>query len=76
MSEKKFLHHFADSCIENIWINISSQPNRILGSSVPVMRETFFRIDGIPVIVEVMATCFEDKGMPAVRVAFREIASP
>jgi len=66
------IHPDSRKDLEDRLQNLGTTP----GSSIPVMRETFFRIDGIPVIVEVMATCFDDKGMPAVRVAFREIASP
>lgn len=44
-------------------------------NTVPVIPETFLRIDGTPVNVEVMAITFDDNGTPAVQVAFREIAS-
>ena len=45
------------------------------GIPVPVITEKFFRLNGTPVTVEVLAMRFDDNGMPAVRVAFREIAS-
>jgi len=41
----------------------------------PVLREKFFRVDGTTVIVEVMAISFNDNGVPAIQVVFREIAS-
>jgi len=37
----------------------------------PLVRETFRRIDGKPVDVEVMSTWFMDNGIPAVQVVFR-----
>ncbi|HJX56560.1 MAG TPA: PAS domain S-box protein [Methanoregula sp.] len=46
------------------------------GLSVPIMTEKFFRMDGTVVTVEVVATRFDDSGVPTVRVAFREISSP
>jgi PAS domain S-box-containing protein len=46
------------------------------GNPAPVMAEKFFRVDGSIVTVEVMAILFDDNGIPAVRVAFREIPSP
>ena len=46
------------------------------GLSVPIMTEKFFRMDGSVVTVDVVATRFDDEGIPAVRVAFREITSP
>jgi len=45
------------------------------GIPVPVTTEKFFRVNGTIVTVEVMAIRFDDNGIPAVRVAFREIAS-
>jgi PAS domain S-box-containing protein len=45
------------------------------GAPVPVIPEKFLRVDGITVNVEVMAISFEDNGLPAVQVAFREITS-
>jgi hypothetical protein len=40
-----------------------------------VMRERFFRMDGTVATVDVMAMRFNDHGVPAVRVAFREVYS-
>jgi hypothetical protein len=40
---------------------------------VPVLREKFLRVDGTPVTVDVMAMSFNDNGVPAVQVVFREI---
>jgi PAS domain S-box-containing protein len=45
------------------------------GNPAPVLEERFFRVDGSVVTVEVMAIPFDDNGIPAVRVAFREIPS-
>ncbi|MDO8873197.1 MAG: PAS domain S-box protein [Methanoregula sp.] len=45
------------------------------GVPVPVLREKFFRVDGTTVTVEVMAMSFNDNGLPAIQVVFREIAS-
>jgi PAS domain S-box-containing protein len=39
----------------------------------PLVRETFTRLDGTPVEVEVMSTWFMDKGIPAVQVVFRAV---
>ena len=38
------------------------------------VRETFLRLDGTPVDVEVMSTWFMDNGIPAVQVVFRAIS--
>ena len=46
------------------------------GMAVPVIIEKFIRTDGTAVTVEVMAISFEDNGIPAFRVAFREISPP
>jgi len=45
------------------------------GMAAPVIIEKFFRTDGSTVIVEVMAIIFDDHGIPAFRVAFREIST-
>jgi PAS domain S-box-containing protein len=39
----------------------------------PVLKEKFLRVDGTSVAVEVMAMRFNDNGVPAVQVVFREI---
>jgi PAS domain S-box-containing protein len=44
-----------------------------VGMSVPVITEKFIRTDGSTVTVEIMAIRFEDNGIPAFRVAFREV---
>jgi PAS domain S-box-containing protein len=46
------------------------------GIPVPIIAEKFIRADGTTVTVEVMAISFNDKGIPAFRVAFREISTP
>jgi PAS domain S-box-containing protein len=46
------------------------------GMSAPVITEKFFRTDGSTITVEVMAISFDDNGIPAFRVAFREISNP
>jgi len=46
------------------------------GMSAPVITEKFFRTDGSTITVEVMAISFDDNGIPAFRVAFREISPP
>jgi PAS domain S-box-containing protein len=43
------------------------------GMSAPVITEKFIRTDGSTVTVEVMAIRFDDNGIPAFRVAFREV---
>lgn len=43
---------------------------------VPMLREKFFRVDGTPVTVDMMAIRITDNGLPAIQVMFREIASP
>ncbi|MDP2797295.1 MAG: PAS domain S-box protein [Methanoregula sp.] len=45
------------------------------GVPVPVLREKFFRVDGTTVTVEVMAMSFNDNGLPAIQLVFREITS-
>jgi PAS domain S-box-containing protein len=39
----------------------------------PVMREKFFRMDGTVITVDVIAMRFNDNGVPAIKVAFREV---
>jgi PAS domain S-box-containing protein len=56
--------------LENRLRNLSSA----IGKPVPILTEKFFRLDGTTVTVEVMAISFDDNSIPAVRVAFREIA--
>jgi PAS domain S-box-containing protein len=46
------------------------------GMSAPLITEKFIRIDGSTVTIEVMAISFDDIGIPAFRVAFREISTP
>jgi PAS domain S-box-containing protein len=46
------------------------------GMAAPVIIEKFIRTDGSTVTVEVMAISFDDNGIPAFRVAFREISPP
>jgi PAS domain S-box-containing protein len=46
------------------------------GMAAPVIKEKFIRTDGTAVTVEVMAISFEDNGIPAFRVVFREISPP
>jgi len=43
---------------------------------VPILTEKFFRVNGTIVTVEVMAIRFDDNGIPAIKVAFREIVPP
>jgi PAS domain S-box-containing protein len=68
----EYIHPDSRKDLEDRLRNLSSAP----GLSVPVMTEKFFRMDGTVVTVEVMAARFDDNGIPAVRVAFREISSP
>jgi hypothetical protein len=37
------------------------------------MREKFFRMDGTLTTVDVIAIRFNDNGVPAIKVAFREV---
>jgi PAS domain S-box-containing protein len=46
------------------------------GMSAPLITEKFIRIDGSTVTIEVMAISFDDNGIPAFQVAFREISTP
>jgi PAS domain S-box-containing protein len=43
--------------------------------TLPLIKETFVRVDGRPVDVEVMSTSFMDNGVPAVQVVFRKVQS-
>jgi PAS domain S-box-containing protein len=45
------------------------------GMPAPLITEKFIRTDGTKVTIEVMAIRFDDNGIPAYRVAFREIPS-
>jgi PAS domain S-box-containing protein len=45
------------------------------GMPAPLITEKFIRTDGRTVTIEVMAIRFDDNGIPAYRVAFREIPS-
>jgi PAS domain S-box-containing protein len=66
-----FIHPDSLRDLEERLRNLSSEH----GNPAPVLEERFFRVDGSVVTVEVMAIRFDDKGIPAFRVAFREIAS-
>lgn len=66
-----FVHPDSRRDIEDRVRKISTDP----GVHVPVIPEKFLRAGGTTLTVEVMAISFDDKGIPAVRVAFREIAS-
>jgi PAS domain S-box-containing protein len=46
------------------------------GMSAPLITEKFILIDGSTVTIEVMAISFDDNGIPAFQVAFREISTP
>jgi PAS domain S-box-containing protein len=43
--------------------------------TLPLIKETFVRVDGRLVDVEVMSTSFMDNGIPAVQVVFRKVKS-
>ena len=43
--------------------------------TLPLIKETFVRVDGKLVDVEVMSTLFLDNGVPAVQVVFRKVSS-
>jgi len=66
-----FVHPDSRSDIEDRVRKISTDP----GAQVPLIPEKFLRLDGSTVSVEVMAISFLDNGLPAVQVAFREIAT-
>jgi PAS domain S-box-containing protein len=66
-----FVHPDSLRDVEDRVRKISTSP----GAPVPVIPEKFLRVDGTTVNVEVMAISFEENGLPAVQVAFREIAS-
>jgi PAS domain S-box-containing protein len=68
----EYIHPDSRKDLEDRLKNLNTGP----GLSVPVLTEKFFRMDGTVVTVEVVATRFDDNGIPAVRVAFREISSP
>jgi PAS domain S-box-containing protein len=44
--------------------------------TLPLIKETFVRVDGKLVDVEVMTTSFLDNGIPAVQVVFRKFYNP
>lgn len=46
------------------------------GTAMPLVRETFRRINGDPVEVEVMATSYLENGTPVIQVILREIPGP
>jgi PAS domain S-box-containing protein len=66
-----FIHPESRKDLQNRIGKLSTAP----GNSVPVITEKFFRTDGTTVTVEVMAISFNDNGIPAFRVAFREIGA-
>jgi PAS domain S-box-containing protein len=43
------------------------------GTTVPLTRETFLRLNGEPVEVEAMAISFDDGGSTAIQLTFREV---
>ena len=63
-----FIHPESRKDLQNRIGKLSTAP----GNSVPVITEKFFRTDRTTVTVEVMAISFNDNGIPAFRVAFRE----
>jgi PAS domain S-box-containing protein len=66
-----FIHPDSRKDLEDRIRKLSASP----GMPVPVLTEKFFRVDGTTVSVEVMAISFDNNGIPAIRVVFREIAS-
>jgi len=67
-----FIHPDSLQDLEARLRKLSTNP----GTPVPVLIMKFFRVDRTIVTAEVMAMSFIDNGIPAVRVTFREIASP
>jgi PAS domain S-box-containing protein len=67
----EFIHPDSRKDLEDRIRQMAAAPD----DPVPVMREKFFRMDGTVATVDVMAMRFKDNGVPAVRVAFREVNS-
>ena len=67
----EFIHPDSRKHLEDRIQQMTAAPN----DPVPVIREKFFRMDGTVATVDVMAMRLNDKGVPAVRVAFREVIS-
>ena len=67
----EFIHPDSRKDLEDRLRQMAATPD----DPLPVMREKFFRMDGTVVTVDVLAMKFNDNGVPAVRVAFREVNS-
>jgi PAS domain S-box-containing protein len=66
-----FIHPDSQSVAKERLSNIGTRNIMTL----PLINETFVRVDGRPVDVEVMSTSFMDNGVPAVQVVFRKVPS-
>lgn len=67
----QFIHPDSRKDLEDRIQQIHAEP----GKPAPVMREKFFRMDGTVATVDVMAVRFNDNGVPAIKVAFREVGT-
>jgi PAS domain S-box-containing protein len=65
----QFIHPDSRKDLEDRIQQINSEPDK----PAPVMREKFFRMDGTLTTVDVIAIRFNDNGVPAIKVAFREV---
>ena len=65
----QFIHPDSRKDLEDRIRQIHTEPDK----PAPVMREKFFRMDGTVTTVDVIAMRFNDNGVPAIKVAFREV---
>jgi len=65
----QFIHPDSRKDLEDRIRQINTEPDK----PAPVMREKFFRMDGTVTTVDVIAMRFNDNGVPAIKVAFREV---
>ena len=65
----QFIHPDSRKDLKDRIRKINTEPD----TPAPVMREKFFRMDGTVTTVDVIAMRFNDNGIPAIKVAFREV---
>ncbi|HWS21606.1 MAG TPA: PAS domain S-box protein, partial [Methanoregula sp.] len=65
----QFIHPDSRKDLEDRIRQINTEPDK----PAPIMREKFFRMDGTVTTVDVIAIRFNDNGVPAIKVAFREV---
>jgi two-component system sporulation sensor kinase A len=67
----QFIHPDSRKDLEDRIQQMHAEPEK----PAPVMREKFFRMDGTVATVDVIAVRFNNNGVPAIKVAFREVGT-